>query len=165
MHRSGYSAELKIDGAAVSLTYRDGVLVTGATRGNGVVGENVTANLRTIREVPLRLHGSEKDHPPLIEIRGEVYFPFDAFERLNDERTKAGEPVFANPRNSAAGSLRQQDPAVTAARPLRFFGYAYAVPGTGALPFDTQSELLQDARRRGAFRPRPITSIAARWPT
>ena len=143
VHRSGYSAELKIDGAAVSLTYRDGVLVTGATRGNGVVGEEVTTNLRTIREIPLRLHGSEKDHPPLIEIRGEVYFPFDAFERLNDERTKAGEPVFANPRNSAAGSLRQQDPAVTAARPLRFFGYAYAVPGAGVLPFDTQSELLK----------------------
>jgi DNA ligase (NAD+) len=143
VHRSGYSAELKIDGAAVSLTYRDGVLVAGATRGNGVVGEEVTTNLRTIREIPLRLHGSETDHPPLIEIRGEVYFPFDAFERLNDERTKAGEPVFANPRNSAAGSLRQQDPAVTAARPLRFFGYAYAVPGAGVLPFDTQSELLQ----------------------
>jgi DNA ligase (NAD+) len=142
VHRSGYSAELKIDGAAVSLTYREGVLVTGATRGNGVVGEDVTANLRTIREVPLRLHGSAHDHPPLIEIRGEVYFPFDAFERLNDERAKAGEPVFANPRNSAAGSLRQQDPAVTAARPLRFFGYAYAVPGAGSLPFDTQSELL-----------------------
>jgi DNA ligase (NAD+) len=142
VHRSGYSAELKIDGAAVSLTYREGVLVTGATRGNGSVGEDVTANLRTIREVPLRLHGSAKDHPPLIEIRGEVYFPFDAFERLNDERTKAGEPVFANPRNSAAGSLRQQDPAVTAARPLRFFGYAYAVPGAGSLPFDTQSDLL-----------------------
>jgi DNA ligase (NAD+) len=140
--RSGYSSELKIDGAAVSLTYRDGVLVTGATRGNGVVGEDVTANLRTIREIPLRLRGKEKDHPPLIEIRGEVYFPFDAFEKLNDERTRAGEPVFANPRNSAAGSLRQQDPAATAARPLRFFGYAYAVPGAAALPFETQSELL-----------------------
>jgi DNA ligase (NAD+) len=140
---SGYSAELKIDGAAVSLTYRDGVLVMGATRGNGTVGEDVTANLRTIREIPLRLRGKEKDHPPLIEIRGEVYFPFDAFERLNEERMKAGEPVFANPRNSAAGSLRQQDPAATAARPLRFFGYAYAVPGAKSLPFETQSELLK----------------------
>ena len=140
---SGYSAELKIDGAAVSLTYRDGVLVMGATRGNGTVGEDVTANLRTIREIPLRLRGKEKDHPALIEIRGEVYFPFDAFERLNEERTKAGEPVFANPRNSAAGSLRQQDPAATAARPLRFFGYAYAVPGAKSLPFETQSELLK----------------------
>ncbi len=139
----GYSAELKIDGAAVSLTYRDGVLVMGATRGNGTVGEDVTANLRTIREIPLRLRGGAGDHPPLIEIRGEVYFPFDAFEKLNEERTKAGEPVFANPRNSAAGSLRQQDPAATAARPLRFFGYAYAVPGAKSLPFETQSELLK----------------------
>jgi DNA ligase (NAD+) len=143
VHRSGYSAELKIDGAAVSLTYRDGVLVTGATRGNGTVGEDITANLRTIREIPLRLRGAAKSHPPLIEIRGEVYFPFDAFEKLNEERTKAGEPVFANPRNSAAGSLRQQDPAITAARQLRFFGYAYAVPGAEELPFDTQSDLLK----------------------
>ncbi|HEX4351454.1 MAG TPA: hypothetical protein VHZ95_01045, partial [Polyangiales bacterium] len=79
VRKSGYSSELKIDGAAVSLTYRDGVLVMGATRGNGAVGEDVTANLRTIREIPLRLRGKEKDHPPLIEIRGEVYFPFDAF--------------------------------------------------------------------------------------
>ncbi len=145
--RSGYSAELKIDGAAVSLTYRDGVLVMGATRGNGAVGEDVTSNLRTIREIPLRLRGT--GHPPLIEIRGEVYFPFDAFERLNDERTKAGEPVFANPRNSAAGSLRQQDPAATAARPLRFFGYAFAVPGNARLPFETQSELLATLRAWG----------------
>jgi len=143
VQKHGYSAELKIDGAAVSLTYRDGVLVMGATRGNGAVGEDVTANLRTIREIPLRLRGEAKDHPPLIEIRGEVYFPFDAFEKLNEERTKAGEPVFANPRNSAAGSLRQQDPAATAARPLRFFGYAYAVPGAKSLPFETQSELLK----------------------
>ena len=138
---AGFCAELKIDGAAVSLTYRDGVLVMGATRGNGTVGENVTANLRTIPGIPLRLRG--KGYPATIEIRGEVYFPFDSFERLNDERAKAGEPVFANPRNSAAGSLRQQDPAVTASRPLRFFGYAFAVPGTAELPFSTQTELLE----------------------
>ena len=138
---SGFSAELKIDGAAVSLTYRDGVFVTGATRGNGSVGEDVTANLRTIREIPLRLRG--KNHPPVIEIRGEVYFPFDGFETLNEERAAAGEPVFANPRNSAAGSLRQQDSSITASRPLRFFGYAYAVPGNAPLPFATQSELLE----------------------
>jgi DNA ligase (NAD+) len=137
----GFTTELKIDGAAVSLTYRDGVLVMGATRGNGQVGEDVTANLRTIREIPLRLRGT--GHPSVIEIRGEVYFPFDGFERLNEERVAAGEPVFANPRNSAAGSLRQQDPAITAARPLRFFGYAFAVPGDEALPFATQWELLE----------------------
>ena len=141
VHACGYSAELKIDGAAVSLTYANGVLVTGATRGNGTVGEDVTVNLRTIREIPLRLRGT--GHPALIEIRGEVYFPFDAFERLNDERAKAGEPVFANPRNSAAGSLRQLDSSVTAARPLRFFGYAYAIPGVEQMPFATQSELLK----------------------
>ena len=149
VRKGGYSTELKIDGAAVSLTYRDGVLVMGATRGNGAVGEDVTANIRTIREIPLRLRGNEKTHPPLIEIRGEVYFPFDAFEKLNEERTKAGEPVFANPRNSAAGSLRQQDPAITGARPLRFFGYAYAVPGAKALPFDTQTELLETLKSWG----------------
>ncbi len=141
VNTAGFCAELKIDGAAVSLTYRDGVLVTGATRGNGTVGEDVTTNLRTIRGIPLRLRS--EGYPAIIEIRGEVFFPFDSFERLNDERAKAGEPVFANPRNSAAGSLRQQDPAVTASRPLRFFGYAFAVPGTANLPFSTQTELLE----------------------
>ncbi len=140
VHDSGYVAELKIDGAAVSLTYRGGVLATGATRGNGSIGEDVTANIRTIREIPLRLLGT--GHPELIEIRGEVYFPFDAFEALNEERARAGEPVFANPRNSAAGSLRQLDPQVSASRPLRFFGYAFAVPGAEQLPFATQTELL-----------------------
>jgi DNA ligase (NAD+) len=137
---AGYSAELKIDGAAISLTYRDGVLTTGATRGNGKIGEVVTANLRTIKEIPLRLRGS--GHPAVIEIRGEVYFPFSAFEKLNIERAARGEAVFANPRNSAAGSLRQLDPAVTAGRPLRFFGYTVAIPG-GGTPFKTQSELLE----------------------
>jgi DNA ligase (NAD+) len=139
--RSGFCCELKIDGAAVSLTYRDGVLATGATRGNGTVGEDVTANVRTIRDIPLRLAGS--GWPAVIEIRGEVYMSFDGFERMNAERAKAGEPVFANPRNSAAGALRQKDPTVTARRPLRFFGYAYAVPGTATLPFATQWELLE----------------------
>jgi DNA ligase (NAD+) len=140
VRKVGYSAELKIDGAAVSLTYRDGVLATGATRGNGVIGEEVTANLRTIREIPLRLRGDRI--PPVLEIRGEVYMPFDRFERMNEERVRAGEPVFANPRNAAAGALRQLDPAITAARPLRFFGYAVAAPARSPLPFRTQSELL-----------------------
>jgi DNA ligase (NAD+) len=137
----GYTTELKIDGAAVSLTYEDGVLVMGATRGNGSIGEVVTANLRTVRDVPLRLTGD--DIPPRIEVRGEVYLPFDKFEQLNEERVKAGEPVFANPRNSAAGSLRQLDPANTAKRPLRFFGYAFAVPEGTKLPFTTQWDLLE----------------------
>jgi DNA ligase (NAD+) len=140
--RAGYATELKIDGAAVSLTYRDGVLVTGATRGNGAVGEDVTPNLRTIRDVPLRLRGA--DVPPLLELRGEVYFPFDAFERMNAARAAAGEPLFANPRNAAAGALRQLDPSITAKRPLRFYGYAVATTaGNGALPFRTQWELLE----------------------
>ncbi|HEX9484136.1 MAG TPA: NAD-dependent DNA ligase LigA [Gemmatimonadaceae bacterium] len=145
--RAGYVTELKIDGAAVSLTYKEGVFTVGTTRGNGTVGEDVTANLRTIRDVPLRLRGD--DVPPLLEIRGEVYLPFSRFELLNAERIKAGEPVFANPRNSAAGSLRQLDPSVSARRPLRFFGYAVAAPAGTDLPFETQWELLDTLERWG----------------
>lgn len=141
VRRRGYTAELKIDGTAVSLTYRNGVLERGATRGNGQIGEEVTVNLRTIHEIPLRLRG--RDHPSLIEIRGEVYLPFDGFERMNEERVAAGEPVFANPRNAAAGSLRQLDPAVSAARPLRFFGYSVAAGPGVDLPFRSQWELLE----------------------
>ena len=145
--RAGYVAELKIDGAAVSLTYQDGVFTTGTTRGNGIVGEDVTANLRTLRDIPLRLTGD--DVPPLLEVRGECYLPFSLFEKLNEERVSAGEPVFANPRNSAAGSLRQLDPASTAKRPLRFFGYTVAVASGTALPFDTQWDLLDTLARWG----------------
>ncbi len=137
----GYSCELKIDGAAVSLTYRDGLLVTGATRGSGTIGEDVTPNLRTMHDVPLRLKTATP--PALIEIRGEAYFPFSRFATMNDERVAAGEPVFANPRNAAAGALRQLDPAITAQRPLRFFGYSAVHPdGASGLPFATQEALL-----------------------
>ncbi len=139
--RDGYCCELKIDGAAVSLTYVNGELKIGATRGNGSVGEDVTANLRTIADVPRRLEGA--NWPETIEIRGEVYMEFDGFERMNRERAAAGEPVFANPRNSAAGALRQKDPRETAKKPLRFLGYAFAVPGNPALPFTTQWQLLE----------------------
>src|SRR5258705_4149692 len=145
--RGGYVAELKIDGAAVSLTYKDGVLTAGTTRGNGVVGEDVTANLRTLRDVPLRLRGH--DVPPLLEIRGEVYMPFKLFETMNEERVAAGEPVYANPRNTAAGALRQLDPSITARRPLRFFGYTVAVPAGTTTPFETQWELLATLERWG----------------
>lgn len=139
--KDGYCCELKIDGAAVSLTYVNGELRIGATRGNGSVGEDVTANLRTIADVPRRLEGA--NWPATIEIRGEVYMEFDGFERMNRERAAAGEPVFANPRNSAAGALRQKDPRETAKKPLRFLGYAFAVPGNPALPFTTQWQLLE----------------------
>ena len=136
---AGYTVEVKIDGAGVCLTYRDGVLVTGTTRGNGVTGEEVTANLRTIPDVPLRLAGS--GWPALLEIRGEVYFPTAGFEALNQRREAEGEPLFANPRNAAAGSLRQLDSKITRARGLRFF--AFAIEAAGArLPFRTQAELL-----------------------
>ena len=145
--RSGYTTELKIDGAAVSLTYRDGVLVTAATRGNGTIGEDVTPNVRTVRDVPLRLRGSGS--PSLFEIRGEIYMPFDRFEQMNEERAQAGESLFANPRNAAAGALRQLDPAITASRPLRFYGYSAATPPGVALPVRTQWELLEALDRWG----------------
>jgi len=138
--KSGYTAELKIDGTAVALTYENQLFVKGATRGNGAIGEDVTANLRTVRDVPLRLHESAPEER--IEIRGEIYFPFDAFEKMNEARVRAGEAVFATPRNSAAGSLRQLDPAITASRPLRFFGYSVAAPDGIELPFETQTQLL-----------------------
>ena len=145
---AGYSCELKIDGAAVSLTYREGVLVTGATRGSGIIGENVTPNLRTMHDVPLRLQTNSP--PALVEIRGEAYFPFSRFEKMNATRIAAGEPVFANPRNAAAGALRQLDPAITAQRPLRFFGYSAVHPdGAGKLPFATQDALLTALRDWG----------------
>jgi DNA ligase (NAD+) len=156
---SGYNCELKIDGAAVSLTYRDGVFVEGTTRGNGIVGEAVTANLRTLRDVPLKLHGS--NHPPLMEIRGEVYMTFSGFERMNEQRVAAGQPVFANPRNSAAGALRQLDPKATAARPLHFFGYAIALPDGEALPAKTQSDLLDRLDSWGI----PVAPNRQRCPT
>jgi DNA ligase (NAD+) len=140
VRRAGYTCELKIDGAAISLTYREGVLIAGATRGNGVIGETVTANLRTIRQIPLRLRGT--DHPFMMEVRGEVYMPFSGFERMNEERVRGGEPVFANPRNAAAGALRQLDPAITAARPLRFFAYQVAVSESEALPAREQFAIL-----------------------
>ncbi len=140
VRKAGYTAELKIDGTAVSLTYENRLLVAGATRGNGIIGEDVTPNLRTVRDVPLRLPASAPAE--LMEIRGEIYFPFARFEEMNEARASKGEPLFMNPRNAAAGSLRQLDPSSTASRPLRFFGYSVAAPDGVALPFDTQESLL-----------------------
>ena len=140
---AGYLCELKIDGAAVALSYENGVLVRAATRGNGVLGEEITANIRTIREIPLRLRG--KKLPAHMEIRGEVYMPFSGFNQLNERRAAAQEPTFANPRNAAAGSLRMLDPRVTADRPLRFFGYQIQLSPEDARAFSvaTQPEALE----------------------
>jgi DNA ligase (NAD+) len=137
---AGYTTEVKIDGAAVSLTYQRGRLVVGATRGNGVIGEDVTANLKTIPDVPLALAGT--GYPELMEIRGEVYLPFDAFVRVNQQREKEGGPLFANPRNAAAGGLRQLDPAVTRKRRLRMFAF-HIEPIEGRLRARTQWETLE----------------------
>jgi len=136
----GYTAEIKIDGAAVNLTYEDGRLAVGATRGNGVIGEDVTANLRTIGDVPLALTGG--GWPRLMEVRGEVYLPFESFRRLNARRADEGEATFANPRNTAAGALRQLDPSITRRRRLRMFAFAVEAI-EGSVPARTHWETLE----------------------
>jgi DNA ligase (NAD+) len=137
-----YSCELKIDGVAVALTYEDGVLTKGATRGDGRTGEDITANVRTVRSVPQRL--DVKKPPAYLEVRGEIYLPVRAFERLNEELLEAEKRPFANPRNAAAGSLRQKDPKVSASRPLALlvhsFGYA------DGIRFDSHSGFLDWSR-------------------
>lgn len=133
-----YVMEPKIDGLACSLIYENGKLVRAATRGDGVVGENVTANVRTIRSIPLTLKVPDGETvPELLDVRGEVYMPRQAFMRLNEQRAERGESEFANPRNAAAGSLRQLDPQVTASRSLSFF--AYYLVGEGAQPKQSES--------------------------
>jgi len=151
-----FVAELKIDGSSLALTYEDGVLVRAATRGDGTTGENVTANVQMIRDVPLRLAASA---PGVIEVRGEVYLPRASFERINEDQEAAGLPLFANPRNAAAGSLRQKDPSVTAGRDLATFIYAIADPR--ALGLARQSEVLEWLGRAG-FRVNPdVVSCAS----
>ena len=134
-----YVTEMKIDGVAMALTYEKGRFVRGATRGNGILGEDVTANLRTVKQVPLRLTGA--DHIPLVEVRGEVYLPLSAFNAMNEERADQGLAVYANPRNAAAGAIRQLDPKVTASRPLAFF--AYAIGYIEDEEMDTQKQTLE----------------------
>ena len=138
-----FVTEPKIDGLAISLVYENGVLVRGATRGNGEVGEDVTQNLRTIGAIPLRV----EDAPPLLEVRGEIYLPLAAFARLNEQRAAAGEPTFMNPRNSAAGSIRQLDPTLAASRPLSM--WTYGIGEVDGLEFDTHHEWLDWLRDRG----------------
>jgi DNA ligase (NAD+) len=153
-----YVAELKIDGLAISLTYVDGVFVTGATRGDGIQGEDVTQNLRTIHAVPLRLRQpvsaptSLFDEPAVpipsfVEVRGEVYLTHDEFRRINEEREQTGEPTFANPRNAAAGSVRQLDPRITAKRRLSLF--AYGIGAVEGASFETHWQILQTLKAWG----------------
>ena len=140
-----YLCEVKVDGLAINLTYENGVLVRGLTRGNGVTGEDVTLNVKTIKNLPHQLKGDSV--PTLIEVRGEVYFPIAAFNELNDALEEAGKQLFANPRNGAAGSLRQKDPRVTAARPL-----SVVVHGVGArdgISFESQSGAYQVLKSLG----------------
>jgi len=140
-----FTAEPKIDGLSASIRYEDGVLTRGATRGDGRTGEDVTANLRTLKDIPQRLKG--RGWPEVIEVRGEVYAPLAEFEAFNTAAQEAGERTYANPRNFAAGSLRQIDPAVTARRPLRFFAYAWGE--TSAEFAETQSEALDRLKTWG----------------
>jgi len=135
-----YVAELKLDGLAVSLRYENGLLVKAATRGDGSRGEDVTQNVKTIEAIPLRLRG--EDYPPVLEVRGEVFMPKSGFEKLNRQQTAKGEKTFANPRNAAAGSLRQLDSRITARRPLTFLSYAVGVVEGAELP-GSHYEILQ----------------------
>ncbi len=135
----GYDCEPKIDGVAVSLLYENGSLIRGATRGDGATGEDITRNVRTIESIPLSLMG--KGYPSRIEVRGEVYFPLSSFDRMNLAAEKAGQKVFANPRNASAGTLRQLDSRETARRPLTMFAYSVGIVEGGELP-ETQSGIL-----------------------
>lgn len=136
-----YCCELKLDGLAVSLLYENGLLVRAATRGDGTTGENITANVRTIHAIPLRLHGD--NIPARVEVRGEVFMTESGFEKLNEEARRTGGKVFANPRNAAAGSLRQLDPRITAKRPLTFFCYGLGLLEGGEMPASHWQRLQQ----------------------
>ncbi|MCT4712613.1 NAD-dependent DNA ligase LigA [Enterobacteriaceae bacterium H11S18] len=136
-----FCCELKLDGLAVSLLYEDGVLVRAATRGDGTTGENITANVRTIRAIPLKLHG--ENIPRRVEVRGEVFLPQAGFEKINEDARRTGGKIFANPRNAAAGSLRQLDPRITAKRPLTFLCYGVGLLEGGELPASHMARLQQ----------------------
>src|SRR6185437_14146176 len=148
------TAEPKIDGLSLSLRYERGVLVRGATRGDGAEGEDVTANVRRVSDIPAKMH--RRGGPAVCEVRGEVYMRRAAFLKLNEEQAAAGRTVFANPRNSAAGSLRQLDPEVTASRPLGFLAYAWGE--MSELPADSQWGMLQWLRQCG-FPTNPLSKL------
>ncbi|MBR0714747.1 NAD-dependent DNA ligase LigA [Bradyrhizobium liaoningense] len=152
--RINFSAEPKIDGLSMSLRYEGGELVTAATRGDGAEGEDVTANIRTLHDVPQKLKG--RNVPDVCEVRGEVYMTKKAFLALNERQKAEGSTIFANPRNSAAGSLRQKDPTITASRPLGFFAYAWGE--MSAMPEDTQSGMIGWFERCG-FTTNPLTKL------
>ena len=154
VERPAYSAEPKLDGLAISLAYEDGVFARGATRGDGETGEDVTANLRTLRAIPLKLRGKA---PKYMEVRGEVYMPIEGFRKLNREQEKAGAKVFANPRNAAAGSLRQLEPKVTASRPLSFYAYGFGATEGWRMP-RTHLESLEQLRDWGF----PVSDLVER---
>jgi DNA ligase (NAD+) len=146
--RRQYVAEPKLDGVAVELVYENGTLSVGSTRGDGVTGEDVTQNLKTVRSIPLKLlRGKKQRIPALLEVRGEVMMRMEEFKKLNKEREKNGEPLFANPRNAAAGSLRQLDSGITASRPLEVF--FYAIGRVEGVKFETQDELLRTLPKLG----------------
>ncbi|MGC1669096.1 MAG: NAD-dependent DNA ligase LigA, partial [Pseudolabrys sp.] len=149
-----FSAEPKIDGLSMSLRYQDGELVTAATRGDGAEGEDVTANIRTLKDVPHKLKG--RGVPAVCEVRGEIYMTKPAFLALNERQKAAGDTIFANPRNSAAGSLRQKDPAITASRPLGFFAYAWGE--MSEMPAETQSAMIKWFESCG-FKTNPLTRL------
>src|SRR5271168_1694013 len=149
-----FSAEPKIDGLSMSLRYENGELVTGATRGDGAEGEDVTANVKTVKDVPHRLKG--KGIPAVCEVRGEIYMTKAAFLELNRKQMDAGQELYVNPRNTAAGSLRQKDPSITASRPLGFFAYAWGE--MSAMPADTQSGMIRWFEHCG-FKTNPLTKV------
>jgi DNA ligase (NAD+) len=152
--RTDFSAEPKIDGLSMSLRYEGGELVTAATRGDGAEGEDVTANIRTLGDVPKKLKG--RNIPAICEVRGEVYMTKQAFLKLNERQKAEGSTIFANPRNSAAGSLRQKDPTITASRPLGFFAYAWGEMSD--MPAETQSGMIGWFERCG-FSTNPLTKL------
>jgi len=151
-----YAVEAKIDGVAVELVYLNGKFAVGSTRGDGINGEDITVNLKTIRSLPLELHGEKRQWPDRLEVRGEVFLSRAAFQRINREREEEGQPVFANPRNAAAGSLKQLDSSITAKRPLDLFCYGAGI--LDGMTFATHSEF-RDALREWGLKPVPLARV------